>query len=269
MGIVDILNILICLYIFLGSCVVLCQTIFIQIFICPKGTSDEIAVHCAGYPLQIKYYLYSIEEGFLHYLHVGIAWYFTIYLLEGGALSGAACFTAFELVIVRLEHLKGKIGEIFDVVTEKERKARLRNCIRYYIYIARLVDRINTCYNKFLAPCHVTYSVIIGVSFLSILNHQELKAIINVMGWIMAIFLNCLCGERMILKSVEIATVLYDTKWYEGSPSIRKDIAFMMMRTQKPMYLKTGPYGIFSLLTFKSIMKGGYTYATMKTQSSS
>ncbi|XP_071051381.1 putative odorant receptor 65b [Onthophagus taurus] len=244
MGIVDILNILIWI-------------------------TDKIALYCTGYPVQVKYYLYSVEEGFLHYLHVGIAWYVITYLLEVGALSGAACFTAFELVIVRLEHLKEKIGEIFEVVAEKERKARLRNCIRYYIYIARLVDRINICYNKFLAPCQVAYSVIIGVCFLSILNNCEVKPIMNVVGWIMAIFLNCLCGERMIFKSVEIATALYDTKWYKGSPSIRKDIAFMMMRTQKPLYLRTGPYGIFSLLTFKSIMKGGYTYATMRNHSNS
>lgn len=72
-------------------------------------------------------------------------------------------------------------------------------------------------------------------------------------GCLVAVFMVCFAGQRLQDKSNEIFWGIYNTAWYNGDVSIQKDIALMIMRSQRDLGINAGGFGFMSYETFKVV----------------
>ncbi|XP_060522699.1 odorant receptor 30a-like isoform X2 [Cylas formicarius] len=70
------------------------------------------------------------------------------------------------------------------------------------------------------------------------------------------------CNE-IIVQSLQLAISLYESKWYEQSKSAQQIIHIMMIRCQRPLYLRIGFLGVMNLEAGLSRLKLGYTYTSV------
>jgi hypothetical protein len=55
------------------------------------------------------------------------------------------------------------------------------------------------------------------------------------------------------LQSTSIADAAYDSKWYQADVRTRKDLILMILRSQKPLFVATGPFNVMCLALFVSV----------------
>ncbi|XP_060535650.1 odorant receptor 30a-like isoform X2 [Cylas formicarius] len=70
------------------------------------------------------------------------------------------------------------------------------------------------------------------------------------------------CNE-IIVQSMELAKALFESDWYDQGRSVQKLIYVMMMRCQKPLYLRIGWLGVMDLNAGISRLKLGYSYTSI------
>lgn len=71
------------------------------------------------------------------------------------------------------------------------------------------------------------------------------------------IFLPCYFGNEVTLKSVKLTNALYTADWFRlAGVSDRKEMAALMLRTNKPIALKAGHFFNYNLEAFTSV--GGF-----------
>lgn len=59
---------------------------------------------------------------------------------------------------------------------------------------------------------------------------------------------------------------IYDIPWYDESVEFQEFIPFVLMRSQRPLDLKSSGGEIMSLVTFMNIMSSTYSYITLMYQ---
>lgn len=68
------------------------------------------------------------------------------------------------------------------------------------------------------------------------------------------IFLPCYFGNEVTLKSVKLTNALYSADWFRlAGVSDRKEMAALMLRTNKPIALKAGHFFNYNLEAFTSV----------------
>nr|QNH68035.1 odorant receptor 8 [Apriona germarii] len=73
-------------------------------------------------------------------------------------------------------------------------------------------------------------------------------------------------AHQIRVESIAIADAVYEMPWYEYNRSTAITLRIMMMRSQKPLSLTLGSFGIMTLDTAVKIIKGSYTYVTFMQQ---
>ncbi|KAK6636813.1 hypothetical protein RUM43_010476 [Polyplax serrata] len=71
-------------------------------------------------------------------------------------------------------------------------------------------------------------------------------------------FLYCFCGSVLQEKSQELATAVYSTKWYLTRPKIRRELSFIIMKSQKAPKIYIGRFFALEMSTFVSLLKISY-----------
>ncbi|VEN63784.1 unnamed protein product [Callosobruchus maculatus] len=80
-------------------------------------------------------------------------------------------------------------------------------------------------------------------------------------------FMICHAGQKIRDESLSVADSIYFSDWYRGTIQQRKDIAFMMFRSQKPIFFDALPFGTLNYPLFVMIIKTSYSYLTLLNQS--
>ncbi|NP_001164401.1 odorant receptor 105 isoform X1 [Nasonia vitripennis] len=73
------------------------------------------------------------------------------------------------------------------------------------------------------------------------------------------IYLPCWYGNEVMLHSSEIANSIYDMDWVRLSPTARKTLIIVMIRSSKPIQIRAGYFVSMNLRSFLSIMKTSYS----------
>ncbi|GAB1863039.1 Odorant receptor [Camponotus japonicus] len=76
-------------------------------------------------------------------------------------------------------------------------------------------------------------------------------------------FIYCFVGEYLSTKSEMIGDAVYESNWYELSPSQNRDILLMIIRSQKHLTLTIGKVADLSLKQFADIVKASASYVSV------
>ncbi|XP_012526719.1 odorant receptor 22c [Monomorium pharaonis] len=76
-------------------------------------------------------------------------------------------------------------------------------------------------------------------------------------------FIYCFVGEHLCTKSEMISESMYESLWYELSPSQNRDIHILMIRSQKHLTLTIGKVVDLSLKQFANILKASASYVSV------
>ncbi|XP_032669926.1 odorant receptor 13a-like [Odontomachus brunneus] len=90
-----------------------------------------------------------------------------------------------------------------------------------------------------------------------------LKIFFAYFGVTMEVFIYCFVGEHLGHKSKLLGDAGYDSLWYNKSSSHRKNILFIIMRSQKQLNITAGNMVDLSLETFTSIIKASASYMSV------
>ncbi|KAK0180815.1 hypothetical protein PV327_003159 [Microctonus hyperodae] len=65
----------------------------------------------------------------------------------------------------------------------------------------------------------------------------------------LVLYAHCVVGESLVTESHKVREAYYDCEWYEMPKNIAKCLILCMARSQKPLCLTAGKFGIFCLST--------------------
>ncbi|PSN55722.1 Odorant receptor 56 [Blattella germanica] len=160
------------------------------------------------------------------------------------------------------------VEEEMSVPNDKEpqnRKAEryFIECIREHQDVISFVDNLNniistwTFLYSWLEHCTVYYSILYLVESMENMKFF-LRALFGLIGELIRVYILCFFGENIIHKSLEIHEALYECRWYNCCPKLKRLFHISMMRAQKPSVLKTGKWGFLSNETFSELITNAY-----------
>nr|ALR72566.1 odorant receptor OR21 [Colaphellus bowringi] len=165
-----------------------------------------------------------------------------------------------ELDLLKMELMEIDMSESYEVVQNK-----LKNVVIYHQRIIRLVEVIQDVFSSVVfIQCMTSVLVICFLGF-QIVYVDEIpsgKATIEVsfIGcMLLQIFSYCWFGQSIMMKSLEVADVCYNSNWYDADLRIRKMIFIIMERCKQPLELRAKIITI-NLQTLLAILRSSYSY---------
>ncbi|KAJ8941949.1 hypothetical protein NQ318_013285 [Aromia moschata] len=183
-----------------------------------------------------------VEEVFVSTLGTTIV--MTLTMLVCGILTHASA---------NLKHLKMLLLDTSHVDGEKITR-HTNFCVKYHTAIIDFADRTNDAFSAMMLV-HITWTSfiisVLGAEIIMETNYfNALRYTMHLGGWLGMLFLVCFYGQILMDHSADITTTVYDTKWYEKSPGIRRSLALILLRSQRPLMLRAGGINVMSLATF-------------------
>ncbi|XP_032669923.1 odorant receptor 13a-like [Odontomachus brunneus] len=129
------------------------------------------------------------------------------------------------------------------------------NIDRLFSYIALMLvfcDTIIICFLGLVLMTSRTTNIII-----------LFKIFFAYIGITLEILVYCFVGEHLSHKSKLLGDAGYDSLWYDKSSSHRKNILFIIMRSQKQLTITAGGMANLSFVAFTSIMKASASYMSV------
>ncbi|KAJ3644246.1 hypothetical protein Zmor_026914 [Zophobas morio] len=174
---------------------------------------------------------------------------------------------AFEIahhIILRIQHLKVMIEECFDNKSYTVSQRNLERCISYHIQILEFASRLDNAFFQ----CMFSHFLLTGTIF-ACLEKQILDkinilgAVFHILGWIMALFVACIGGQDFLNASEIIPNAIWNSKWYQTDIRLKKYAVFMLMRSQRALRIRAGPFGVLSFPLFLAVLKTSYSIFCM------
>ncbi|XP_047520265.1 odorant receptor 2a-like [Pieris napi] len=94
---------------------------------------------------------------------------------------------------------------------------------------------------------------------------EDLKTLCISILVIVNVFYCCRGGEYLVNSASEVSTAIYDAPWYELPNQYRKDLIFIMSRSQRVAYVTSTSYIKISLKTFIRIMNMTWSFISLIT----
>ncbi|CAG9862687.1 unnamed protein product [Phyllotreta striolata] len=175
-----------------------------------------------------------------------------------------------EFIICHITALKKHIIGIFNYEDEMSKREQLLHCIRYHKQIIEWGYDLNRLTKSTLGHMSLIAAIQVGMIGNQILHKYKMfGAAIYLAGYIMAIFLVSHAGQRLSDESISIAKAIFDSDWTKASTGMRKDLTFMLARSQIPLFISCLPLGNFNYALFVTMLKASYSYLTLLKQSTS
>ncbi|PSN53708.1 Odorant receptor 40 [Blattella germanica] len=73
----------------------------------------------------------------------------------------------------------------------------------------------------------------------------------------------CWVGNYLTTQTERVGAAAYASLWYVQSTKYQRHLQLVIMRSQRPLKLSVGPFGVVSLELFAKIMNTAYTYYTL------
>ncbi|XP_060531694.1 uncharacterized protein LOC132705236 isoform X2 [Cylas formicarius] len=193
---------------------------------------------------------------------IGVQILCSLYYIPTSATISFMIWVTSEILHIRILHLKELIKVTFDG-DEATAKRRLRFCVRYHVEIIRI------CYN-FQRSMYATVGHVASSSglVLACLGNQLLKThnfgiLILMVGWMVGLFILCYIGQDIKILTLSIGDAFLESNWFKGDTKDKKILQIALMRTQKPILVKTFLSGVYGYELYFMIVKASYSYLTL------
>ncbi|KAK9512695.1 hypothetical protein O3M35_001067 [Rhynocoris fuscipes] len=149
--------------------------------------------------------------------------------------------------------------------TTDEQLASFKQIIRDHQEVLRIMEGLRKAIGfPFLSRCILVpiIMVMLIMATLKQLKNDVSLAFIAFLGFIVAVpneLLCCWIGEMLQSTSLAVNESLYEIPWYQMNSKVKKDLLFMMFKTQQPIMIHYKGYGCLNLKTFMEIMNNAYS----------
>nr|QNH68046.1 odorant receptor 22 [Apriona germarii] len=140
-------------------------------------------------------------------------------------------------------------------------------CVKYHTTICDFATKINDAFSTMMLV-HITWTSfiisVLGFEIIMDTNYSNsVRFSLHLGGWLGMLFLICFYGQILMDDSSTVSETVYQTTWYEKSPTVRKSLVLILLRSQRPLVLKAAGVNVMSLATFLGVLYNAYSYFTL------
>ncbi|KAJ3621890.1 hypothetical protein MTP99_002440 [Tenebrio molitor] len=145
------------------------------------------------------------------------------------------------------------------IKNQKKISKKLTRCILYHSEVLDFAKRLDDCFSSCMFAHLILTSTICACLEKQITGINRFGGVLHILGWIVNLFVSCLAGQRLINANGTIAEAIWASKWYQADVRLQKDVRLMLLRSQRDLHLRAGPFGIVSFALFVSVLKMSYS----------
>ncbi|CAG9764255.1 unnamed protein product [Ceutorhynchus assimilis] len=149
-------------------------------------------------------------------------------------------FEMIEYIRFRIRHLKSLLVSGLEETNKLSQKALIHQALKYHEEILRMGRLANKFFGTELFLHVILTGAIVGVTAFQMIDTQSLDLVMLFVGWVNAIIMGCVSGQRLINESLTIPDILYLVDWHELDIDIQKDLLLFLLRSKIPMHIKAG-----------------------------
>ncbi|XP_015180565.1 PREDICTED: uncharacterized protein LOC107068558 [Polistes dominula] len=152
----------------------------------------------------------------------------------------------------------------YIVQWKKEKNRIIRELIDYHLYIYSFATKVNSVFTTMIMLQFSISSIVLCLTVYR-MSKAEIASIEFIWGvsylgsMFMQIFLYCWFGNEVILKSMQIGDMFYEMDWTSLENDIVKIIPIIMLRSTKPIEMRSGYIIVLSAQSFTSILNTSYS----------
>ncbi|XP_074032542.1 uncharacterized protein isoform X1 [Leptinotarsa decemlineata] len=161
---------------------------------------------------------------------------------------------AAQLVCERIYHLK----ELSQIVLREKQPGKvgpkMRSWIGYHQKILEILEEQNYEAKFCLGHVSLIAALAIGCLINQAFNTNTWGALCEISGWMCCLFFLCDAGQKITDNTESIGEAIYAMKWYKTDIQTRKDLFFILRRTQKSMELDALPLGTLNYALYLTVI---------------
>ncbi|XP_066156407.1 odorant receptor 67c-like [Euwallacea fornicatus] len=166
----------------------------------------------------------------------------------------------FKVLRIRLKRLNGNETEEGKIRCLKKLLLEHQECIRF-------IENLNNATTyvllmSFLLNSVKVASVIFPLMALTSFSDFAFPLIYSSMLVSEVFFLSWTCNEVQA-QSLDVADSIFETSWYRENKEYKMLLQIMIMRAQRPVTMRIGPFGTMTTGTIMTTLKAAYSYATL------
>ncbi|XP_060534147.1 odorant receptor 49b-like [Cylas formicarius] len=130
--------------------------------------------------------------------------------------------------------------------------------------LLRYIQVVNEAFKATIFFEYAVISLILGMVLFQIIAGLE-ASLNSTFGFVVISQLMLLSWttDEIVVQSSELASALYESKWFEQNKKSMLFIRFMIMRCQKPISIDIGPFGPMTMFSAMSRLKLAYSYTSV------
>ncbi|KAL0129896.1 hypothetical protein PUN28_001864 [Cardiocondyla obscurior] len=125
------------------------------------------------------------------------------------------------------------------------------------ISVVLLVQILISC----LLICFIGFQLILGIKFHDMVMITKTSTVLITL--LLQLFFYSFVGDYLKCQTEEIAFSIYSCNWQNFSMKLKRNILFVIMRSQTPIQLLAGRYIIINIETYMSILKSSLSYLSV------
>ncbi|CAG9764411.1 unnamed protein product [Ceutorhynchus assimilis] len=239
-------------------------SVFVESVRCDK-LNKEKGLREICYTITPFWWPYGFKEfNPLFYLLINAHQYITLMLWY--PVAAMIIFIAVEAVAIikaKIEHMQELFEETFATEDFSLQRKRMGICIRYHQEIIRLGTEMNVLFKKLFGQMSFLSAVVVSFICNQILRQYSIGATLHLIGYWAGICFICHIGQNVSDDTYSVKDRAYSCKWYLNDPKLAKDLQLVILRSQKPVYMESIPFGNFSYSILITIIKTAYSYLTL------
>nr|QNL14973.1 olfactory receptor 29 [Aulacocentrum confusum] len=201
-----------------------------------------------------------------------------IYMFEMGLNYFAVCLgsscnvlsTAVNNVCCRLAVLTYRVKNLKLDADGNNHRQIFRNLCASHLRTMRLIKTIDNAFHLTFLSELLLLMTETSVILYNIIHHWDNMEIVYVVSlsaccvfMISIIGINCVMGQNLLDKSLELNEAYWQCIWYDMPVSGKKLFMILMISSQSPLQLTAGKFYLYSLSNFVSILKTCVVYASI------
>ncbi|THK32904.1 odorant receptor 49b [Diachasma alloeum] len=232
----------------------------------PPNSSDVIK----NFPLQTACTFEPITTSRFYYIIFVLQMYQLVTTCLGNCgndvfFFGLSMHTCGQLEILQNDFTSIKIRE-----QEPDNSKKLRCMVDRHVHLIELVEKLESTFSMIILAQLIMSAVLICIMGLQVIialktddMFAAIKANIVLSSLMSQLFLYSYGGDCLTTQNTSVVHAVYKSSWYETSSMMRKNIAFIMMRANKPIYVTAGNFFYMTLSTFMDILKASVSYMSV------
>ncbi|XP_011298812.1 odorant receptor 85f isoform X2 [Fopius arisanus] len=232
----------------------------------PANSSNVIK----NFPLQTACTFDPITTSKFYYLIFGLQMYQLVTTCLGNCGNDVFFFGMSMHTCGQLEILQNDLTDIEIEKEESNNWRKLKGMVKRHVHLIELVDKLEGTFNMIILAQLIMSAVLICIMGLQVIialktgdMFAAVKANIVLSSLMSQLFLYSYGGDCLTTQNASVALAVDKSPWYKASAVTMKNVAFIMMRANKPIYVTAGKFFDMTLSTFMEILKASVSYMSV------